>query len=412
MEFRTTSVMSLLLPVFLSVVLMSCVSADNDDHGEVKNEYNELMFNHAIGKSAHFIMFFAPWCGHCKKLAPVWDQLAERFNTDESVPATYAKVDCIKETKVCHENDVKGYPTLKFFNPGKQPAKYTGKRDFENLERFMLEQLDKKKESVPQPPEAKHGLYELTEDNFKGHITEGDHFVEFYAPWCGHCKRLAEPWQQLAEGFSHNEAITIAKIDCTAHRQVCREHNVNNFPTLKYFRDGKEIDTYKGGRDHKSLKEYVTSKMAPPSTEAPPTQDIKKEEKKVEEKKIMDGPAGQTEPRESKVVILTEDSFPEGISKGLTFVKFFAPWCGHCKKLAPTFEDLARKVEDKPGLTAAKVDCTVHKTTCSKHEVKGYPTLMLFKNGNFVEKYSGSRSLDDMYSYMLRKLKESQKEEL
>ncbi|XP_022088901.1 thioredoxin domain-containing protein 5-like isoform X2 [Acanthaster planci] len=341
-----------LLPVLLCALLVSCVLADLEKDDSPKNVYNEMMFKHAIGKSAHFIMFFAPWCGHCKKLTPVWDELADRYNPDESVPATFAKVDCTAETKVCHENEVKGYPTLKFFNPGHETVKYTGSRNFGSLEKFMFERLDKKKENVPQPPEAKHGLYELTEDNFKSHVAKGNHFVEFYAPWCGHCKKLAPVWEQLAEGFSHNEDITISKIDCTAHRPVCVEHQVNGFPTLKFFKDGMVV------------------------------------------------------------VVLTEDNFQEGVSKGLTLVKFFAPWCGHCKKLAPAFEDLAHKIDDKPGLTAAKVDCTVHKSTCNKYEVRGYPTMLLFKGGQYVEKYSSGRTLDDMYSFMLRKLKELQKEEL
>ncbi|XP_022088900.1 thioredoxin domain-containing protein 5-like isoform X1 [Acanthaster planci] len=399
-----------LLPVLLCALLVSCVLADLEKDDSPKNVYNEMMFKHAIGKSAHFIMFFAPWCGHCKKLTPVWDELADRYNPDESVPATFAKVDCTAETKVCHENEVKGYPTLKFFNPGHETVKYTGSRNFGSLEKFMFERLDKKKENVPQPPEAKHGLYELTEDNFKSHVAKGNHFVEFYAPWCGHCKKLAPVWEQLAEGFSHNEDITISKIDCTAHRPVCVEHQVNGFPTLKFFKDGMVVDTYKKDRNHQSLKEYVSSMMGPPSTQTPPLKEVKKEEKKVEEK--TEEAAADTEPKESKVVVLTEDNFQEGVSKGLTLVKFFAPWCGHCKKLAPAFEDLAHKIDDKPGLTAAKVDCTVHKSTCNKYEVRGYPTMLLFKGGQYVEKYSSGRTLDDMYSFMLRKLKELQKEEL
>ena len=67
-------------------------------------------------------------------------------------------------------------------------------------------------QDVPPPPAAKHGLYELTMDTFKDHVAKGNHFVKFYAPWCGHCKKLAPVWDELAEGFSHNEDITIAKV--------------------------------------------------------------------------------------------------------------------------------------------------------------------------------------------------------
>ncbi|XP_033640968.1 thioredoxin domain-containing protein 5-like [Asterias rubens] len=389
MALHGSNMTGLLISLLLTFAALFCsVIADNDDNGTPKNVYNEVMFQHAVDHSAHFIMFYAPWCGHCKKLAPVWDELADRYNGDESVPVTIAKVDCTAQTKVCHENDVKGYPTLKFFNPGFEPAKHTGKRDYASLEKFIEEKVNVKKD-VPPPPAAKHGLYELTMDTFKDHVAKGNHFVKFYAPWCGHCKKLAPVWDELAEGFSHNEDITIAKMDCTDNRKVCNEYGVGGFPTLKFFKDGAVVDTYKQARDHKSLKDYVSKMMS-----APPVEEPKKEAAPVEEKP------------ESKVTVLTDGSFQDGISKGYTFVKFFAPWCGHCKRLAPTFDELALKLEDKPGLAAAEVDCTQQKQICSKHQVKGYPTMLLFKNGEYVEKYTGGRTLDNMYSFMLLKLKE------
>jgi thiol-disulfide isomerase/thioredoxin len=50
-------------------------------------------------------------CGHCNRLAPTWEQLAEEFNKDESSQVKIAKVDCTVDTSLCSEHDVTGYPT-------------------------------------------------------------------------------------------------------------------------------------------------------------------------------------------------------------------------------------------------------------------------------------------------------------
>merc|ERR1711964_848929 len=94
---------------------------------------------------------------------------------------------------------------------------------------------------------------------------------------------------------------------------------------------------------------------------------------------------------DSDVVTLTEDSFDTEVANSDQpwLIKFYAPWCGHCKRLAPTWEDLASDM--KGSARIGKVDCTVHRNVCSRYGVRGYPTLKLFKNGpdGESEKYSG-----------------------
>uniref|UniRef100_A0AAQ4NPF0 Protein disulfide-isomerase A3 n=1 Tax=Gasterosteus aculeatus aculeatus TaxID=481459 RepID=A0AAQ4NPF0_GASAC len=79
-------------------------------------------------------------------------------------------------------------------------------------------------------------------------------------------------------------------------------------------------------------------------------------------------------------------------------VKFYAPWCGHCKKLAPEFEKAATRL--KGTVQLAKVDCTAHSETCGRFGVSGYPTLKIFRNGRDSAPYDGPRSADGIYHYM------------
>ena len=56
------------------------------------------------------------------------------------------------------------------------------------------------------------GLFDLTDDSFPKHIETGSHFIKFYAPWCGHCKRLAPTWEDLAMQYLDQEDVSVAKV--------------------------------------------------------------------------------------------------------------------------------------------------------------------------------------------------------
>lgn len=370
----------------LLVVCISFSKAD-DDHGSDAVSYNAEQFNEHVEETSHFVMFFAPWCGHCKRLAPTWNELAKLYNTKEEPDAIIAKVDCTVETSLCAENDVTGYPTLKFFANGKQdPVRYKGQRDLESLQTFVEEQLGKEEEPEGEEAVPAGPLYELNDDNFAKFVETGNHFIKFFAPWCGHCKRMAPTWEDLAKEFANNENIKISKVDCTVSSQLCSTHEVRGYPTLLFFRDGQKVDKYAGARDLDVFKIYVNKMIGAEEEEE------EGEEEKVPEKPTQDDKVGPVE--------LNEKTFKETVAKGVTFVKFYAPWCGHCKKLAPTWEDLAKKFGDEKDVTIAKVDCTVQKEICSEYKVRGYPTLFIFKDGERKDEYNGGRDIGSLSMFV------------
>jgi len=366
-------------------------SADDADHAESAINFNEETFGAQVANKPHLVMFFAPWCGHCKRLAPTWQDLSSKYNDkdEEDQDVLIGKVDCTIEPSLCSAQDVTGYPTLKFFKSGTDSGvKYRGQRDLSSLVKFINEQMgyeqpEEEKNEEPEDAIVDNGLYILSEKSFKNHVGKGDHFIKFYAPWCGHCQKLAPAWAELAKAFEDNDKVKVAKMDCTQAQSVCQANEVRGYPTLHYFRDGKLHETYKGGRDLGSLKDFVATMT-----------NGKKEE------------VGK-ETVESSVAHIDKDSFEEQVKEGVTFVKFFAPWCGHCKRLAPVWEELATKLKADSklaGVKIGKVDCTEgndrNRDLCNAQGVTGFPTLNLYKNGKLVEEFKGKRTPEDLEAFV------------
>merc|ERR1712018_673480 len=112
-----------------------------------------------------------------------------------------------------------------------------------------------------------------------------DVFVEFYAPWCGHCKSLAPIWDKLGEEFEKDDSVVIAKMDATANE--AEGVNVKGFPTLKMWKkDTNKVVDFNGARDFETLVHFVK------------TGEMKLPEKPKEEEKedaIPDPPAEKDE---------------------------------------------------------------------------------------------------------------------
>uniref|UniRef100_A0A1B6EVY3 protein disulfide-isomerase n=1 Tax=Cuerna arida TaxID=1464854 RepID=A0A1B6EVY3_9HEMI len=107
------------------------------------------------------------------------------------------------------------------------------------------------------------------------------------------------------------------------------------------------------------------------------------------------------------VVEYTDDDFEQKIKeniddKKVTLVKFYAEWCGHCKKLKPILDEACDKLKSEPKVVIAKVECpTTGKDTCERYSVRGYPTLKVFKNDiDKPEEYNAPRTKDSIVKYM------------
>ena len=137
----------------------------------------------AISGKPALVEFFAPWCGHCKSLAPVYEQLAQDFSFAKDKVAI-AKVDADSEKSLGKRFGIQGFPTIKFFDgKSEKPEDYNGGRDLESLTAFITEKTGVKPKKAKAAPSQVEMLNDKT---FKTEIGgDKDVLVAFTAPWCG-----------------------------------------------------------------------------------------------------------------------------------------------------------------------------------------------------------------------------------
>lgn len=233
-------------------------------------------------------------------------------------------------------------------------------------------------------------VIQLNPSNFKSKVlnSNGVVLVEFFAPWCGHCQALTSIWEKAATVLKG--VATVAALDADAHKSLAQEYGIKGFPTIKVFSSGKPPIDYQGARDVKPIAEFAI-------------QQIKAILKERLSGKETGGSSEKTETSAS--VELTSRNFDEFVlkSKDIWIVEFFAPWCGHCKKLAPEWKKAANNLKGKVKL--GHVDCDAEKSLMSRFGVQGFPTILVFgADKGSPYPYEGLRSAPAIEAFALEQL--------
>eukprot|EP01116_Phalansterium_solitarium_P009011 TRINITY_DN22_c0_g2_i1.p1 TRINITY_DN22_c0_g2~~TRINITY_DN22_c0_g2_i1.p1 ORF type:complete len:312 (-),score=109.31 TRINITY_DN22_c0_g2_i1:521-1360(-) len=218
------------------------------------------------------IKFYAPWCGHCKNLAPTWDKLAAEAAGKFNV----AKVDCTVEKEVGTRFGIRGYPTVKLIKDGKQ-YDYRGARTIEAFTAFVdggyssavavdlpaspnapAQEAPRAEPVAEKPASSGSDVVVLTDATFDSQVTEtSEWYLEFYAPWCGHCKHLEPVYEKVATNLKPKN-IKVGKIDCTVESGLARRFGIRGFPTIKHVKNGV-MREYSGDRSEGSFAQFAES---------------------------------------------------------------------------------------------------------------------------------------------------------
>lgn len=151
---------------------------------------------------------------------------------------------------------------MKYFD-GKSatPIDYDSQRDLESLQAFIAEKTGTKPKAKRSTPSY---VVTLDDDKFSSVVNGKKHvLVEFYAPWCGHCKSLAPIYEKLAITYKNDPDVVIAKVnaDSPNGKATAQKYGVSGYPTLKFFPKGStEPIAYESGRTEEAFVKYLNEK--------------------------------------------------------------------------------------------------------------------------------------------------------
>lgn len=456
---------------------MSVVSADADlDEGVLV--LTDDNWEEEIAKYEKLLVeFYAPWCGHCKKLAPEYSAAAEVLSKNDP-PLALAKVDATENKKLAERFGIRGFPTLYWFVNGEQ-QEYTGGRSKDTIVSWVL-----KKSGPPSTKVTCDALKEKVADNkfvlaFFGAETEAfftDAFVGFaqvedkitfvntddadcaaeygtaapgialfrtfeekVVPYTGEacCKDELASWVKPLMVPTVFE-FTEDEIEAVFGQQqptlfLFRSEDDKTAPFMTVYEDSAKANKGKMLFAHSAVGDGIQARLAEfigvteadlPSLWALLPGEMKKFKSEVAPadltvdsvtKFVDDVQSGAIKPylksaepeaNDGPLTVVVGKNFEELVLDPTkdVLVKFYAPWCGHCKKLAPIYDEVGAEFAKNDKVVVAKFDATANDVPDSAFNVKGFPTLY-FKNGKTgeVTQYEGAREKDDLIKFIKEK---------
>lgn len=182
-----------------------------------------------------------------------WKIAGETFQPGDDI--VIAAVDATASSSLASKYEIKGYPTIKFFPKGSTtPEDYNGGRTADTIVKWVNEKVGTSRKVKTAPS----FVTTLTAANFDTALGSKAALVEFYAPWCGHCKQLAPKYEKLAQVFAGEKDVLIAKVDATEEGDLAKRYDVQGYPTIKFFPAGSsEPVNYEKGREVEDMVNFI-----------------------------------------------------------------------------------------------------------------------------------------------------------
>lgn len=400
-----------------------------------------------------FVNFYSPQCHHCHELAPTWRKIAKEFQGTIRIAA----VNCEDDWSLCYQLGISSYPTLMFYEKQanlQEGERYKGYRNFEEIENFILTKIPSKITILTpetwQQKQNEHSQWLLfmcsentdciesktqiklaaaleglvaagviLDDNLAEKIDktfkdnriiywkkedsnisikkiDGSDFIELMenilnllpgpqlidevhfkeirnhlregatTPWllCFHVGSATDLDLQLKHLPSLLTNINVGLVHCAQSSSLCSELHISRYPVWGTLKVGGAFEIHHGRDVMHDIVSFARDSV-----------------------------------RSTNLRALTPDDF-EQIRRedGIWFIDWFAPWCPPCKKLLPELRRASQHF-DKNTVQFGTIDCTLHRSLCTREGISAYPTTILY-NGSKIERFHGVPNEDGIVGFI------------
>lgn len=291
--------------------------------------FNDMITKLELGSQTPWLVYFH--IGSYDELDNEVKKLAPLLMPEISV----GRVNCGRFQSICSDVSVSRYPSFAVFKPGGGHEFHHGTVSVYSIVQFARESA------------AATNLRTLTQHLFPQLVMAQDGstawFVDFYAPWCPPCLRLLPELRKASRTF---DTVRFGTVDCTIHSALCKQHNIQAYPTTILFNHSQPTQFFRGEHSASSIVDFIQDILNP------------------------------------SVIKLTEETFYTTLGRkspdSVWIVDYFMPWCGPCQQLAPQWRKLAKMVSDIPNVYVAEVNCETENSLCRQQGVQSYPSIRLY----------------------------------
>uniref|UniRef100_A0A671Q8H8 protein disulfide-isomerase n=1 Tax=Sinocyclocheilus anshuiensis TaxID=1608454 RepID=A0A671Q8H8_9TELE len=442
------------LPRFIICLVLTVWCAEGSDVLELgDSDFDRSAAMH----ETLLVEFFAPWCGHCQRLAPEYEAAATKLKG--TLPL--AKVDCTVNSETCERFGVNGYPTLKIFRNGEEAGSYDGPRIADGIVSYMKKQAGPSSVSLLSEADLDSFV-----DNYEASVVGELNSLRFFfsLSFSFRCVLLFRPPRlngkfeenvvKYTESISYSSLRTFIRDNVfglcphltTENRDILRGSDLlTSYYIVDYLRNLKGTNYWRNRimkvatqfqdrglsfavADRQEFQDELEEEFGLGSSEGGDiplvtirtreghkysmqeefTRDGKSLERFLEDyfakrlkRYVKSEPVPESNDDPVKVVVA--DTFDEIVNdpEKDVLVEFYAPWCGHCKNLEPVYKELGEKLSGDPNIVIAKMDATANDVP-PNYDVQGFPTIYFVPSGqkDQPQRYEGGREVSDFIIFL------------